>query len=522
MIGLPPSPEEVDEFAKDHGVNPQSAIEKAVERLLASPHYGERRGRLWLDVARYGEDQAFIVGSNASLNYPNAYLYRDWVIDAFNKDMPFDRFVQMQLAADLIVPKEPSQLPALGFIGLGPKYYDRGRLSVMADEWEDRVDIIGRGLLGLTLACARCHDHKYDPIPTTDYHGLAGVFASTKMWNKPLDDKVDKKDKSDEAKEPKNALHIIKDGASTDLNVFVRGNVDSKGPVEKRHFLHVLCAGEPKPFKIGSGRQELAEAIASSANPLTARVIVNRIWAAHFGKGIVGTTSNFGTQGDPPSHPELLDDLAVRFVENGWSLKWLHREIVLSATYRQSCDVTARKKTIDADNRLLSRMSRQKLSVESSRDSMLAAAGTLDLTVGGKSIDPLDPKQHRRTVYSAVSRLDLNRLLALFDFPDPNIHASRRVETTTPLQKLFVLNSPFMIAHAEALTNRLMHDVAGTDPDTDRRRIDRAYRLLYCRPAEDKEIAIGLKYLARDGDRNANWKHYAHALLAANELMFVD
>ncbi len=291
----------------------------------------------------------------------------------------------------------------------------------------------------------------------------------------------------------------------------------------------MLCLGEAKPFEKGSGRQELAEAIADARNPLTARVIVNRVWAAHFGKGIVATTSNFGTQGDPPSHRELLDDLAVRFMANGWSLKWLHREIVLSATYRQASEVAfnpqseiRNPKLVDADNRLLSRMPRQRLSVEAWRDAMLAATGTLDSKVGGPSLDPLDPKQRRRTIYSAVSRLELNRLLALFDFPDPNIHAGRRVETTTPLQKLFVLNSPFMIAQAEALTGRLMRDVAGTDPDTDRRRIDRAYQLLYSRPPSDKEIAVGLKFLGRDGDRLAQWKHYAHALLAANEMMYVD
>jgi hypothetical protein len=521
LIGLPPTPEQADEFVAEYSANAasrQALVEKVVNELMVSPHYGERWARLWLDVARFAEDQAHIVGADASLTYPNAYLYRDWVIAALNQDMAYDRFVKLQLAADLIAPNEAQHLPALGYLGLGPKYYDRKRLDVMADEWEDRVDVVGRGLLGLTLACARCHNHKFDPIPTSDYYALAGVFSSTEMFNKPMAVEAKKGDKSDGAKTPKNTMHIVREGTAGDLNVFIRGNPENKGPLVKRHFLQVLSAGEPAPFTKGSGRQELGEAIASAGNPLTARVIINRVWAAHFGRGLVASTSNFGTQGDPPSHRELLDDLAVRFVENGWSLKWLHREITLSAAYRQASSTTPAKRLADADNRLLSRMPRQRLSVEAWRDAMLVAADTLDENVGGKSIDPLDPKQHRRTIYSASSRLELNRLLALFDYPDPNIHASRRVETTTPLQKLFVLNSPFMVAQAEALADRLMREVTGTDPDAERQRIDLAYRLLFARPASERELGVGLKFLARDAD----WKHYAHALLAANEMMFVD
>ena len=516
LIGLPPSVEDVDEFVRDYGAKPQAAFEKVVDKLLASPQYGERWARAWLDVARYAEDQAHIVGSNVSLTYPNAYLYRDWVIKSFNDDMPYDRFVKLQLAADLIAEKEPAHLPALGFIGLGAKYYDRGKLTVMADEWEDRVDIVGRGLLGLTVACARCHDHKFDPIPTADYYGLAGIFASTSMFNKPMDAKVEKN--GENAKSPKDAMHIIKDNTPTDLNVFIRGVVENKGPIAIRHFLSVLCNGEPKAFDKGSGRQELAEAIADPKNPLTARVIVNRVWAVHFGKGLVGTTSNFGALGDRPSHPELLDDLAVRFMEHGWSLKWLHKEMILSATYRQSSQIDAKKTIADAENKLLSRMPRSRLTVEMWRDSILSATGKLDHSVGGKSIDPLDPKQTRRTIYSSVSRLELNRLLALFDFPDPNIHASRRAETTTPLQRLFVLNSPFMVEQASNFFDRLQMETS----EDDRKRIERAYLLLYARPASDQEIEIGLKFLMKDGDKIANWKQYAHALLAANEMMFLD
>jgi hypothetical protein len=514
LIGLPPTPEEVEAFVNDSS---PGAHERLVDRLLGSPHYGERWARLWLDVMRYAEDQAHIVGSNRSLFYPNAYLYRDWVIRALNADMPYDNFIKLQLAADLLEPKDQANHVALGLIGLGPKYYARKSPAVMADEWEDRVDVVSRGLLGLTVACARCHDHKYDPIPTTDYYALAGVFASTRMFNRPLNDRAGKKT-GGEASRPDEALHIIAEDTPTDLPVFIRGDVNNKGPVVSRRFLQVLSAGTPKPFRQGSGRLELAEAIASRHNPLTARVIVNRVWAQHFGRPLVATPSNFGALGERPTHPELLDDLAVRFMESGWSLKWLHREIVLSAAYRQSSEADARARSADPENLLLGRMSRRRLSVEAWRDGLLSATGQLDRTIGGRSIDPSDPKERRRTVYSAVSRLELNRMLALFDFPDPNAHADHRTETTTPLQKLFVLNSPFMLFQAALLAERLRSEAA---PD-EQRRIDLAYRLLYGRAATARERQLGLAFLARGDDHEGRWQQYAHVLLAANEMLFLD
>ena len=543
LIGLPPTPEEIDAFVNDPSPD---APARVVERLLESPHYGEHWARLWLDVARFAEDQAHIVGSNRSLFYPNAYLYRDWVIRALNRDMPYDRFIELQLAADLIAPDDRADQAALGFMGLGPKYYGRGSPAVMADEWEDRVDTLSRGLLGLTVACARCHNHKFDPIPTEDYYALAGVFASTRMFNRPLTDQAAKK-QDGEASQPTDAMHIVREGTPTDLNVFVRGDIANKGPLARRHFLHVLYDGEPKPFQQGSGRLELAEAIASPKNPLTARVIVNRIWAQHFGRPLVATPSNFGALGERPTHPELLDDLAVRFMDAGWSLKWLQREIVLSAAYGQSSKPLTPTlspggrgrdqfatlspggrgqgeggRAVDPDNRLLSRMNRRRLSVEAWRDAVLAATGRLQATVGGPSLDPQDPKESRRTVYSAVSRLELNRMLALFDYPDPNVHADHRTETTTPLQKLFVLNSPFMVAEAANLAQRLQRETPATDDQADRRRIGRAYRLLYGRPATEQEVGLGLAFLTQGDDRAALWQQYAHVLLAANEMLFVD
>jgi hypothetical protein len=347
LVGLPPAPEELSAFEADPSPD---AAERVVDRLLASPHYGERSARLWLDLARYAEDQAHIVGKDESLTYPNAYLYRDWIIAALNGDLPYDRFVQLQLAADLLEGDDSPNSAALGLLGLGPKYYGRRSLQVMSDEWEDRVDIVGRGLLGLTVACARCHDHKFDPIGTEDYYALAGVFASTQMFNRPLvpgAEKADDEQKGNkdfengkkapgEAKDPRQAMHIVRDGQPTDLNLFIRGNVENQGPPVPRHFLRVLSPGELRSFASGSGRRELAEAITSPENPLTARVIVNRLWGLYFGRPLVATASNFGHMGEQPTHPELLDDLTLRFLESGWSLKWLTREIVSSAAYRQS------------------------------------------------------------------------------------------------------------------------------------------------------------------------------------------
>jgi len=373
----------------------------------------------------------------------------------------------------------------------------------------------------LTVACARCHNHKFDPILTEDYYALAGVFAGTRMFNRPLDDHVAKKDSGD-ASEPRNAMHIVCEGTPTDLHVLLRGDVGSKGPVVPRHFLRVLCDGEPKPFHRGSGRLELAEAISSPRNPLTARVIVNRVWALDFGRPLVGTPSNFGALGEPPTHPELLDDLAVRFIEAGWSLKWLQREIVLSSTYRQQSRVGPDQQARDPDNRLVGRMNLRRLSVEAWRDALLSVTGRLDPAVGGPSLDPQDPSGRRRTIYSAVSRLELNRMLALFDFPVPNVHADRRFETITPLQKLFVLNSAFMVSQASHLAERLTRSVGSGDDRVEQCRIDRCYRLLYGRPPTEMEVRLGLAFLREGDERSARWQQYAHVLLAANEMMFID
>jgi len=583
LIGLPPTPEEVERFVAD--TSPR-AYEDLVERLLASPQYGERWARVWLDLARYADTTESWLGST-----PNSHLYRDWVVRAFNEDLPYDQFVRRQLATDRLAETGPEDLPALGFLGLSPTYFKELLLPpeiikvLVADEWEERVDAVGRTFLGLTIACARCHDHKFDPISNEDYYALAGVFASTRMIDRPLVPpehyaaidaaktqvatltaraaELRKQDPQDpqiteieraiaelKAATPlydapvanvvtDESLHVLPAGDDPqsgsklvyrpepqDLHLAIRGNPNRPGELVPRRFITVLSPGQPRPLHTGSGRADLADAILSEAAPLAARVIVNRIWAAHFGRGLVDTPSNFGRLGAAPSHPELLEDLAARFVENGWSIKWLHRELLHSATYRQSSAYDERKYAIDPDNRWLWRMNRKRLEIEPWRDAMLAVAGRLDMTMGGPSGAADAPANVRRTLYTTVHRRELSKMLQLHDFPEPSLHSPQRMNTTTPLQGLYVLNSPFLTAQATALAERLWREAP--EPPADR--VQRAYRLLFARPASEAEVTIALEYLqgsevlsATDATAvPAAWRRYTQALLGSNELLFVD
>ena len=856
LIGLPPTPEEVTAFVEDESAD---AFGKVVERLLKSKHYGERWGRYWLDVARYAEDQAhtFAVQPNS-----NGFRYRDWVVNAFNADMPYDKFVKLQIAGDLIGPETEGSydhLVALGFFGLGAQYYkNTDREKAAADELDDRVDTLTRGFLGLTVSCARCHDHKFDPIPTQDYYSLAGIFRSSKLHNAPLctnediqafnaaqqeikrtDEAyksflADAKSKAAESKVGEIAKYIetvwryqtattsgastttasvaeetglnefllkrwinflgpgqkgkvsalepwfalqpssenkavtevaqafqqrvqrlinVRDGVTTanlvatvpgeardpgsplfvtplvtkirptagidvdiagakqlflvvsdggngkscdhadwlepklvgangelklteikwksitafaggridknyqgqpirvggksysngigvhaptvivydlpagyerfkaiggldnsgsdqggcgdqasvqfsvyteepvegpagigndlltmvlgkdgpfavtdndleqflsgekkdelvslkaaadaarknapsmyavahsyredrgaDMRVFVRGNPARKREVAPRRFLKILAGDERPHFSDGSGRLELAEAVASPDNPLTARVIANRIWQHHFGRGIVATPSNFGKQGEPPTHPQLLDHLAARLIASEWSIKSLHREIMLSSTYQLSTAFDESNAEIDGGNRFLWQMTRRRLDVEAWRDSLLDVSGKLDRTLGGPSTNLADANNVRRTVYAKISRHELDSLLRLFDFPDANITSSKRSETTVPQQQLFVLNSPFMVEQAKAFSARLHRNVA----ENDEARIQRAFLLAYGRPPLDVEVRIGLAYLNGEKDPSSQlslWESYAQVLLGSNEFLYVD
>ena len=757
LTGLPPTPEEIAAFDKD--LSPD-AFAKVIDRLLASPAYGERWGRVWLDVARFGEDDYRSLNPNPRgyRPYPNAHIYRDWVIQAMNDDLPYDQFVKAQLAGDLLDSKAAyKNLPATGFLGLGPWYYDNGSVEVTrADERHDRVDVVTRGFLGLTVACARCHDHKYDPIPQTDYYALAGVFLNTdyheyarvpktvtdeyarleeeiakkqkmlqtmqsnlgtqysetlafktsaylqaiyevviqkkeadtvvesrkldyellQRWTKYMEKPTDKykykdawqafmkksaaappaaggggrggmgggggaaaaagggggrrgggggagggnadvKKLADEfqenvvrtmlsrkeldeenqviiaksldgTKKKKRAdkpnefvtnddfcpncglrlknmpeednnfwtevfqrelrdsddpaammamgggrggkpgvllfrgwgldsrvgaepaaqmaalrtdieearkklepaypfIHGVEDKKTTsELPLAIRGNPENPGPEVQRHFLSILSPAEPKPFTKGSGRLELAEDIL--AQPIAMRVIVNRIWKGHFGTGIVDSPSNFGTTGERPTNPELLEYLAADFAKNGMSLKKLHKEIMLSSVYQLSSDLDAANAAKDSGDRFYWRYERKRLEAEQLRDAVLMVSGNLDKTPGGPSAE-LTPGFTRRTVYGKVSRYKLDEYLQLFDFPAPNISAEKRFTTTVPLQRLFLMNSDFMQAESEQLAKR----VAG-EPDN-RSRIKKAYLLVFGREPSEQEIKLGIEYL---------------------------
>jgi hypothetical protein len=457
--------------------------------------------------------------------------------------------------------------PATGLFALGPVYYG----GAVLDEYDDRVDTLSRGFLGLTVACARCHDHKFDPISQQDYYAMAGVFASTAYKEYPqappdvvarfdeaqarIDEKtaalkkqrkVVTEAKSEEEKDAAKAtvktlqaeldalkkdappkypvIHGLTEGKTiADMRVHLRGNPATLGAEAPRRFLAILAGGEgPAPFQQGSGRLELARAIASPDNPLTARVLVNRVWERHFGRGLVATPSNFGNLGERPSHPQLLDHLASGFIASGWSMKALHRTIMLSATYQLGSATVAQNVALDPENTLLWRANRRRLEVEAWRDAMLAVSGQLDASVGGPSAELASPENRRRTLYAAVSRHNLDGLLRLFDFPDPNITSDKRAVTTVPLQQLFVLNSPFMERQAQALAARLTSDPA----DSDETRITRAFLLLFGRPPRDPEVALGREFIAGESDDPkagpSRWQQYAQVLLGTNEFAFVD
>jgi len=582
LIGLPPTPAEVRDFTNDGAPD---AYERLVDRLLSSPHFGERWGRFWLDLARYADSTPEWLKSTG-----RAWVYRDWVVGAMNGDVPYDIFVTKQLAADLLPDYEPADIPALGFLGLSPTYWKELKLdknvikTVVAEEWDERIDAVSRTFLGLTVACARCHDHKFDPVSTEDYYALAGVFASTRLIDLPmlpeprasivkrarlrvaeLEEEVEALKASAKSSDDKKArtaelqamidqivdetpnydallahgledasLYVLADGPDQtkleyrtgeprDVPIYLRGNPANTGPVVARRFLKVLSTEESRPFSIGSGRLELAQSILGEGRSLAARVIVNRVWREHFGSGLVTTPSNFGTQGEPPSHPQLLDDLAARFVANNWSLKWLHREIVLSATYRQASAPDAKRNAVDPGNRMLWRMNRRRLSIESWRDAMLAVSRSLSEQLGGPPQELASPENNRRTLYGRIARRDLDEMLRLYDFPDPASHSPGREPTTTPLQQLFVLNSPFVRRQSFALVERLLAEPQVSTKE----RLQAAYALLYSRPVTKAEVALAEQFLDENGSDDAaahrrRWQLYAQILLGANEFMFID
>ena len=504
LLGMPPSFNEIEKYKKADDPNNYARL---IDQLLERPEFGERLASSWMNVARYAEDQAHQVGNDKKFFYPHAHKYRQWVIEAFNRDLPYDDFIRLQLAADKIDGVDEKDFAALGFLGLGPQYYNRGRLEVKAEEWEDSVDVVSRGFMALTVACARCHDHKYDPISTADYHAFAGVFASTEIHKREIVDSTG----------DKSHIHIVKDGKVQDLPIFKRGDVTDKGEVIPRGFLEILSDTDSKKYTNGSGRLELANAIASSENPLTARVAVNRIWQLFFGQGLVKTTSNFGSLGGLPSHPELLDYLAVTFMENGWSIKDLIKRILLSSTYRQSSFVISLKRQKDEENKYYSYFPRRRLSAEMLRDSMLLVSGEMESgDRGAESLKVSDKKNLRRTIYSRISRKELDHYLALFDYPDPNIHSSSRDETITPAQKLYFINSEFVIERSKKISLEITSNNINES-------IIKMYQKILSRSPSNQELLRSAEYIGVvEEKKEERWQRFAQNLLISNEFIFRD
>lgn len=728
LWGIPPTVDDVREFEADSSPD---ATERLLDRLLASPLYGQRWARHWLDVARYADSKGYVF--TAEPRYPYSYTYRDYVVDAFNADKPFDAFVTEQLAADAIVDANDPRLAALGFLTVGRRYLNNNQ-----DIIDDRIDVVSRGLLGLTVGCARCHDHKFDPIPTDDYYSLYGVFASSnepedlpiigspkeaaayatfqqelakrekalndyeaeslgkvmdelrsragdclmmvarenQNWlklpavisekNEPRRQLVDRwkrylernaksdhrvfgpwhelakasnddfpqkvaklierwsgtdgadagkinsrvreaivstppktlpdlarlygelfnqvqsqwdalrkmtpdaKALPDEAAEelrlvlygegspavinmdesrrlvgrdvrdkvtklkrdveslkvtspgaPPRAM-VMRDGQPQNSPVLIRGNPGRPGKQVPRQFLEVVAGPERKPFTKGSGRMELAQAIVDVKNPLTSRVIVNRLWQHHFGTGLAPTPSDFGTRGLPPSNPDLLDWLARRLIDDSWSMKSMHRLIMASAVYRQSSAENAHARSIDSENRLLWRMPRQRIDFEEMRDSMLAVAGRLDLSVGGRPFDEvMNPKNTRRTIYALVNRNDLPGVFRAFDFADVDASAPERPSTTVPQQALFAMNSPFVLDQARRIAAD-SHAGAADNPA----RLVLLYQKIFARDPTSEERELALRFLSEalttPTEKQTPWDRLSQALLLTNEFWFVD
>lgn len=509
LLGLPPKFEEAEKFVNDPRPDGE-AWSALIDHLMGSPHYGERWARLWMDVARYSDTKGYEAGGRER-RFVYSYTYRDWLIRALNSDMPYDQFLLYQLAAEQLVDwKGPNKehLAALGFISLSKN----GRQELVVD---DRLDTTFRGMMALTVACARCHDHKFDPISTKEYYGLYSVFQNSLKEEQPtigepvegpaydqylkdlaeqqkvVDDflepklakiaeefpdianrriqliaKLERGDRrelqnkqrvvdkfvADAKMEPDKALVVVDNESPGQQAVFIRGNPSRRGEPAPRQFLSILSEGEPQKFEKGSGRLEMAQAIADPENPLTARNIVNRVWMWHFGEGIVRSVDDFGTQGEAPDHPELLDYLAAWFVENGWSIKKLHKLILTSDTWQQSASnpKTETNMLVDAENRLLWKFDRRRLELEQMRDAMLDVASNLDNKLYGRTVKILEePYSNRRSVYGFIDRQNLNPVFRNFDFSNPQETTAQRPDTTIPMQALFTMNSDFVQNQAE-------------------------------------------------------------------------
>lgn len=601
LLGLPPSAAMTRDFLADTA---PAAWQRLVERLLASPQYGERWGRHWMDVVRYADT----AGDNADYPVPEAHLYRDYIIDAFNQDMPYDQFVREQIAGDLLARagwqqnhdahRFAEQTIATGYLALSRRYatgpYELWHLTL-----EDTIDTLGRSILGLTLRCARCHDHKFDPVTQQDYYALYGIFASTQFawaggeefhskqfgrqhfaallpppaaaarWvqHRQTMAQLEQEARRLEAAGHKDQASLCKarvrdlerrglppgvpgayavaDGGPVAVPLQPRGEPGQQGPLVPRGVPRFLAAAVAPPAMPAhaSGRLELAQWLTRPDQPLTARVLVNRIWQHHFGRGIVETPSNFGLRGTPPSHPELLDYLATYFIDHGWSIKAVHRLILSSRTYQLAAQAEPANAAKDPANQWYWRCDRRRLDAEALRDALMATSGTLQTARPGEH--PFPPintwrwTQHApfkdvypspyRTVYLMTQRLQRHPFLALFDGPDTNTTTEQRSVSTVPLQGLFLLNSPFIQEQATAFADRLA--LAAVEPAT---RVRLAYCLAYARAPAPAETSQALAYVARytkaaaipgkaaAAAERAAWVSLARVLLCANEFVYLD
>ena len=559
LTGLPPSPEEIEAFVNDP--SPFADV-KVVNRLLESPRYGERWGRHWLDVARFAES----AGHDGNNAYLNAWRYRDYVIEAFNKDKPYNQFVIEQLAGDLLpktqdVATDLERMVATGFLQVGPKpIVMRDKKQMVREIADEQLHATGVAFMALTLGCARCHDHKFDPIPTEDYYSLTGIFLSTVMMEDFLPDSKWIEYMVPAPGGSKVKVMGVKDQPEPrDARVHVRGSHKNRRQIAPRRFLQIIAGVDCPPIETtGSGRLELAQWIASEDHPLTSRVMVNRIWQWHFGTGLVASSGDFGSRGGKPSHPELLDWLARAFVESGWSIKQMHRLMVLSATYRQACVVNQEGSSVDPQNQLLWRMPRRRLSAEEIRDALLALGGSLDVTMGGSDFDyeaiqaggdadrelyalgsrPTFPHP-KRSVYMPVIRNFRPEILRLFDGAVEHEPTTRRGQTTVAPQSLLMMNSAFIRAQARGLAEH----ITGLPHLDERARVEHAFLSVLGRLPNNEERKDAYQFLDHylanvepDEQRPADpdkaeppvapellaWQSYCQALMCLNEFIYVE
>lgn len=565
LHGLPPSTSQIEAFLSDERPD---AWGRLIDELLQSPRYGERWGRHWLDVARYADTN----GMDEDIAHPSAWRYRDYVIRSFNKDKPFDRFIVEQLAGDLLPAKDlvqkREQMAGLGFLSVGPKMLacddpDKMRRDIV----DEQMDTMGRAFLGMTIGCARCHDHKIDPISIKDYYGLAGIFMSTKTLTKysvvaefhehdltkeehqkkwlevrrlegEQKKKETPKDKKDKLAEEITALKKglpapfkvmgVTEYPTQDVKVHLRGDYLTLGEEVPRGVPAIWTEGEKvaMPEK-QSGRLELARWIASADNPLTARVIVNRLWRWHFGRGIVPTPDNFGGLGEKPTHPKLLDHLARKFVESGWSVKSMHRLMMNSATYRQSAEADLALVEYDPENKLFARWQRRRVESEVVRDSILMKANRLDLDMGGSML-VVQPNKYvnqgkltehsmvpRRTVYLPVYRSSGYDGQKAFDTADPAVSNGNRRTSTVAGQALYLMNSELMHASSKALADFVISKASDNRPAW-------MIKHVFGRDPTKDESARGITFVESYGDEKAALAAFARVLLSSNEFLYME